>query len=95
MCADAVSLSIRWRVWGSAKRSDSSTIHTDRLHDASVDTVTTGDNSLSKSASKLSRDEHSRSPSENGTVKILHAKTYRLENTLGYALKRAWWVGLW
>ena len=32
------------------------------------------------------------SGSEDGTVKIWHAKTYRLDNTLEYALERAWYV---
>lgn len=32
------------------------------------------------------------SGSEDGTVKIWHANTYRLENTLNYALERAWCV---
>lgn len=32
------------------------------------------------------------SGSEDGTVKIWHANTYRLENTLSYALERAWCV---
>lgn len=34
------------------------------------------------------------SGSEDGTVKIWHANTYRLENTLNYALERAWCVAL-
>jgi coatomer subunit beta' len=34
------------------------------------------------------------SGSEDGTVKLWHANTYRLENTLNYALERAWCVGL-
>ncbi|GAB1519563.1 Coatomer subunit beta' [Rhizoctonia solani] len=33
------------------------------------------------------------SGSEDGTVKIWHANTYRLENTLSYSLERAWCVG--
>lgn len=32
------------------------------------------------------------SGSEDGTVKIWHANTYRLENTLNYSLERAWCV---
>jgi coatomer subunit beta' len=32
------------------------------------------------------------SGSEDGTVKIWHSNTYRLENTLSYALERAWCV---
>ena len=34
------------------------------------------------------------SGSEDGTVRIWHANTYRLENTLNYALERAWCVAL-
>ncbi|CCO27533.1 Coatomer subunit beta' AltName: Full=Beta'-coat protein [Rhizoctonia solani AG-1 IB] len=33
------------------------------------------------------------SGSEDGTVKIWHANTYRLENTMSYSLERAWCVG--
>jgi coatomer subunit beta' len=32
------------------------------------------------------------SGSEDGTVKVWHSSTYRLENTLNYGLERAWCV---
>jgi len=32
------------------------------------------------------------SGSEDGTIKIWHSSTYRLENTLSYGLERAWCV---
>ena len=32
------------------------------------------------------------SGSEDGTIKIWHSSTYRLENTLNYGLERAWCV---
>ena len=34
------------------------------------------------------------SGSEDGTIKIWNNNTYRLENTLGYALERTWCVAL-
>ena len=34
------------------------------------------------------------SRSEDGTVKIWNSGTYRVENTLNYALKRSWCVSL-
>jgi coatomer subunit beta' len=31
--------------------------------------------------------------SEDGTVKLWHATTYRLENTLDYRMERVWGIG--
>ena len=42
---------------------------------------------------RLAATPHSARRSEDGTVRIWHSTTYRLESTLNYGLERVWALG--